>query len=201
MIKKLSTTVLSIVGWRVEGQLPADKKLLIIGAPHTSNWDFPLTLLALSALGLRFSWVAKHTLFKGPLGPLFKAIGGVPVNRKVKSGFLKETVDAFLERDKLILAIAPEGTRSKTDHWKAGFYHIAVKANINICLGFIDYPSKTIGLGPIVSPSKDIDYDFSVIKEFYQEKTGRYPAKQSEILLREKEIARYRKEVGKKTTP
>jgi 1-acyl-sn-glycerol-3-phosphate acyltransferase len=199
MIKKLSTTVLSIVGWRVEGQLPTDKKLLIIGAPHTSNWDFPLTLLALSALGLRFSWVAKHTLFKSPLGPLFRAIGGVPVNRKVKSGFLKGTVNAFHERDKLILAMAPEGTRSKTDHWKAGFYHIAVKANINICLGFIDYPSKTIGLGPIITPSKDIDYDFSVIKEFYQEKTGRYPAKQSEILLREKEIARYRKEFSRKT--
>jgi 1-acyl-sn-glycerol-3-phosphate acyltransferase len=199
MIKKLSTTVLSIVGWRVEGQLPTDKKLLIIGAPHTSNWDFPLTLLSLSALGLRFSWVAKHTLFKSPLGPLFSAIGGVPVNRKVKSGFLKGTVNAFHERDKLILAMAPEGTRSKTDHWKAGFYHIAVKANINICLGFIDYPSKTIGLGPIVTPSKDIDYDFSVIKEFYLGKTGRYPAKQSEILLREKEIARYRKEFSRKT--
>lgn len=200
MIKALSTSILAIFGWKAAGQMPEDDKILIIGAPHTSNWDFPLTLLALSALGLRFSWVAKHTLFKGPSGYLLRAIGGIPVNRNVRSGFITDMVNAFTERGKLVLAIAPEGTRSKKDHWKAGFYHIAAKADIGICLGFIDYPTKTIGLGPILRPSKDIDRDFEVIKKFYQDKNGRFPEKQSDVCLRAKEIALFKKEFSTETS-
>ncbi len=86
--------------------IPDENKIIIIGAPHTSNWDFPLTLLALSALGLKFFWIGKHTLFKWPLGILFRAIGGIPVNRKVRTVFLSEMVSTFAARDRLILAIA-----------------------------------------------------------------------------------------------
>jgi 1-acyl-sn-glycerol-3-phosphate acyltransferase len=194
MLQFLSTSLLSLFGWQVDKNLPEEEQIIIIGAPHTSNWDFPLTLLGLSAMGLRFSWIAKHTLFKGPIGLFFRTIGGIPVNRKARNGFLDEMVNAFSTRDRLTLAIAPEGTRSKTDHWKAGFYHIAVKANVNVCLGYIDYPTKTIGLGPTLIPTKDIVGDFEVIKAFYQGKTGKFPDKESIICLRKKEIDLFLKE-------
>jgi 1-acyl-sn-glycerol-3-phosphate acyltransferase len=194
VIKNLSASLLFLLGWRLEKNIPTTKKVIIIGAPHTSNWDFPLTLLAMSALGLRFFWIGKHTLFKRPFGTVLRAIGGIPVNRQVRDGFINEIVSAFNTADQLTLAIAPEGTRSKKDHWKGGFYHIAVQANIRICLGFIDYPSKTIGLGPTLQPSKDIVHDFALIKTFYQGKRGKHPQQQSTICLREKEIALFQKE-------
>lgn len=197
MLQILSASLLSLFGWHVDKKIPEDSKIIIIGAPHTSNWDFPLTLLGLSAIGLRFSWIGKHTIFKGPLGFIFRKIGGIPVNRKARNNFIDEMVDAFSTRDQLKLAIAPEGTRSKRDHWKAGFYHIAVRANIKICLGYIDYPTKTIGLGPTLKPTKDIVADFEVIKTFYQGKSGKYPEKESTICLREKEIALFEKEYTK----
>lgn len=188
MIKKLALVILRIFGWKIYGQPPAENKLLIIGAPHTSNWDFPLALLALSALGLKFCWVGKHSLFKGIAGRFFTAIGGVPVNRKSRNSFLESTVEAFRLRDELTLALAPEGTRSRQDHWKAGFYSISVEADVPICFGFVDYATKTVGLGPTLHPTKDIQADFAVIKEFYRDKTGKYPGKQSSIALRAKEI-------------
>lgn len=189
----MSSKLLTLLGWSVENSIPKEKKALIIGAPHTSNWDFPLALLALSALGLRFSWIGKHTLFTGPFGRFFSSIGGIPVNRGVRKGFIDQMVNAFQSREQLTLAIAPEGTRSYTDHWKAGFYQIAVRAGINIRLGYIDYPTKTIGLGPILTPSKDIVRDFERIKSFYDNKTGRHPDQKSTICLRDKEIALFNK--------
>lgn len=196
MLQFISTSFLSLWGWKATTESAIPEQIVLIGAPHTSNWDFPLTLLGLSSIGIRFSWVAKHTLFKGPAGILFKKIGGIPVNRSVRGGFLSGMVEAFQMNSKLILAIAPEGTRSKTDHWKAGFYHIATKADVGICLGYIDYPSKTIGLGPTLKPTGDMTADFKIIQEFYANKTGRFPEKQSEIRLREKELAIFAKETG-----
>ena len=189
MLKHLSASLVFLLGWRLEKNLPDAKKLIIIGAPHTSNWDFPLTLLALSALGLHSSWAGKHTLFKGPLGTVLKTIGGIPVNRQDRNGFIRDIVGAFSSADRLTLALAPEGTRARKDHWKGGFYHIAVQANVTICLGYIDYPSKTIGLGPTLLPSRDIVRDFAVIQAFYQDKRGKHPPLQSAIRLRDKEVA------------
>ena len=159
MICKLSQFILQVFGWKAVSQHKEYSKFILIGAPHTSNWDFPLTLLAVWALGVKFSWVAKHSIFIGPFGYLFRKMGGIPVNRKVRTGFLKSMVDSFENSDNLVLAIAPEGTRSKTDHWKAGFYNIAAKANVEICLGYIDYPRKTVGLGPLLRPSGDVKND------------------------------------------
>ena len=189
MIQTLSRSVLALFGWHLEPQVPAEYKIIIIGAPHTSNWDFPMSLLALSALGLRFSWIGKHTMFKGPSGRFFEKIGGIPVNRTAGSGFIDQMVCAFATRDRLVLAIAPEGTRTKKDHWKAGFYRIAVRSRVNICLGFIDYPTRTIGLGPVLVPSGDVIADFAVIKKFYQDKRGKHPEQASMVCLRDKEIA------------
>ncbi|MCP3887334.1 MAG: acyltransferase [Desulfobulbaceae bacterium] len=197
MLQFISTSILSLCGWKAKAEYDIPEQFLLIGAPHTSNWDFPLTLLGLSSIGIRFSWVAKHTLFKGPVGMFFKKIGGIPVNRSVRGGFLSGMVEAFQINRKLILAIAPEGTRSKTDHWKAGFYHIATKADVEICLGYLDYPTKTIGLGPTLKPSGDMTADFKIIQDFYANKTGKFPEKQSEIKLRDKELAIFAQKTGK----
>ena len=197
MVSKLSQFILRLFGWKALSLHKGDSKYILIGAPHTSNWDFPLTLLAVWALGVKFSWVAKHSIFIGPFGYLFRKLGGIPVNRKVRSGFLKSMIDSFENSDNLVLAIAPEGTRSKTDHWKAGFYNIAVKANVEICLGYIDYPSKTVGLGPLLRPSGNVENDFTTIRNFYKDKVGKFPEKQSTITLRDREAAILQREITK----
>lgn len=203
MVSKLSQLILQVCGWKAVSQHKEYSKFILIGAPHTSNWDFPLTLLAVWALGVRFSWVMKDSLFIGPLGSVFRKMGGIPVNRKARTGFLRSMVDSFKNSENLVLAIAPEGTRSKTDHWKSGFYNIAVKANVSICLGYIDYPNKTIGLGPLLRPSGDVKNDFSTIREFYKDKVGKFPENQSTITLRDREAAILQREINRSsnTTP
>lgn len=193
MISQLSRAFLKLLGWTCHAEPVEQKKYVLIGAPHTSNWDFPLTLLILSALGVRFSWVAKHTIFVGPVGYLFRKIGGIPVDRTRRSGFLLKMVRLFQRRDDLILAISPEGTRKKTDHWKSGFYNLAVKAGVDIRLGYIDYPSKTGGLGPILQPSGDIEKDFEIIKAYYRDKTGKHPDQHSTIAIRPREAALFKR--------
>ena len=174
MISKISQAILVLLGWKYHADTIKQEKYVLIGAPHTSNWDFPLTLLILSALGIKFSWVAKHTLFVGPVGLFFKKIGGIPVNRTKRTGFMLKMVRAFQKNDHLILAISPEGTRKKTDHWKTGFYHLAIKAGVDIRLGYIDYSSRTGGLGPTLQPSGDTERDFEIIEEFYKVKSGKH---------------------------
>ncbi|PHR28315.1 MAG: glycerol acyltransferase [Desulfotalea sp.] len=197
MVTYFSKIILQLFGWKTVSNPRHNSHFVLIGAPHTSNWDFPLTLLALWALGIKFSWVAKDTLFVGPLGYIFKKMGGIPVDRKTRTVFLKSMINAFAENDNLILAIAPEGTRSKTDHWKAGFYNIAIQANVDICLAFVDYPSKTFGLGPMLHPSGDVKKDFVIIHDFYIDKTGKFPENQSTITLRDREIAILQREVNR----
>jgi len=172
------------MGWQTISTISPLEKYVLIGAPHTTNWDFPLTLLALSSLGVKFNWVAKHTLFWWPLGLFLQAIGGIPVDRSGGIAFLKKAIELYKERDKLILAIAPEGTRSRTSHWKSGFYVIARKANVPIVLGSIDYPTKQITIGMALIPSGNIDKDFKRIREFYRGKVGKYPEKQGEVRLK-----------------
>lgn len=193
MLQYIASQLLKILGWKTQINTSLPEKVLVLGAPHTSNWDFPLALLTFKALGHKFSWIGKHTLFKGPAGPLMRKLGGIPVNRMVRTGFLDAMVEAFQTSDSLVLGIAPEGTRSKTNHWKAGFYHIAMKADVEICLGFADYPSKTVGLGPCFKPSGDIRKDFKIIEEFYNSKEGKKPQNQSLLLLRDKEVSLFNK--------
>lgn len=184
MIQSISQFILRVMGWQTISTIPPLEKYVLVGAPHTTNWDFPLTLLALSSLGVKFNWVAKHTLFWWPLGLFLKAIGGISVDRSGGMAFLKQAIELYKDRDKLILAIAPEGTRSRTSHWKSGFYVIARKANVPIVLGSIDYPTKQITIGMALMPSGNIEKDFKRIREFYRGKKGKYPEKQGEVRLK-----------------
>lgn len=190
MIKPVSRIILSIFGWKTSCTIPVLDKCVLIGAPHTSNWDFPLTLLGLSCMGIKFNWVGKHSLFFRPLGTLLKAIGGIPLDRRQGTSFLKMIIELYKSEEKLILAIAPEGTRSRTRYWKTGFYAIAQRAGVPICLGYIDYSRKLIGLEKVIIPSGDIDQDFEVIKDYYRDKSGKYPEKQGEIRIKAKKNRR-----------
>ena len=173
MLRSFARAILTLIGWRTDCINPKENKYVLIGAPHTTNWDFPMTLLGLASMGVRFNWVAKHTLFRWPIGILFRAIGGIAVDRRTGTGFLKSTIDLFQKRDHFILVIAPECTPSKTTSWKTGFYTIAEQAGIPIVLGYIDYEKKKIGIGRKVQPSGNIEEDFKIIQEFYKYKKGK----------------------------
>jgi 1-acyl-sn-glycerol-3-phosphate acyltransferase len=183
MLKALSRFILSILGWQLEAKLPIEKKYVIIGALHTSNWDFPIGILGMWALGLKASWVGKHTLFRGPLGPIFKRMGGIPVDRTLQTGFIHRIAELYKTRDQMALTIAAEGTRSKTEHWKTGFYYIAVEAGVPIALGYLDWGNKKLGIGATLYPTGDIHRDFATIGEFYKDKTGLRPENQGPIAL------------------
>ena len=172
-------------GWRIDAAQPLPAKCVIIGAHHTSWTDLPIALMVREAIGLRFHWAAKDSFFRGPLGWLFHALGGVPVNRRERTKFVERMAALFRQADEFKLVISPEGTRRQTTHWKTGFYYIAQAAQVPIVLGYADYPRKVAGYGPIFMPTDDIEADFAFIRRFYATVTGRYPERHSEIALRE----------------
>jgi len=183
--QSFARAVLRLFGWRVEDHRPEGKKYVLIGAPHTSNWDFIYMLLFRTALGLRVHWAAKDTFFRGPWGALWKKMGGLPVNRRSRNNFVDQIVAAFQQCEEMILVIAPEGTRSMAGYWKSGFYYIAVGAGVPIALGFLDYGRKVGGIGPSFCPTGDIYADFAAIREFYTGIAGKHPRRQGEIKLRD----------------
>ena len=188
MIKYIARGTLRIFGWKVDKYVPSEDKFVLVGAPHTSNWDFPVGLLSVFSLGMRFKWLAKDSIFIGPPGFILKKFGGIPVDRSVRSTFTNKMIELFNSRKKLILGIMPEGTRSKTNYWKTGFYYIAIGARVPIALAYMDYKLKRAGVGLIFHPTGNIDSDMEKIKEFYKDKFGKHPEKQSEVKLRSKEI-------------
>jgi 1-acyl-sn-glycerol-3-phosphate acyltransferase len=171
--------------WDVDATPPFPEKCVIIGAHHTSATDFLAMLLLTATLGIRLHWVAKDTLFWGPMGRLARALGGIPVNRKKGSNFVERMADLFREQDVLRLGIIPEGTRAKSSYWRTGFYYIALAANVPIVMGFADYGRKTVGLGPSLIPTGDIQADMQVFREFYSNIVARYPHRQGDVKLRD----------------
>lgn len=164
----ISWIAFKFTGWRVEGRPPEEDKFVVIGAPHTSNWDFPLALATAFLLRLDITWLGKDSLFKGPLDPVMRWFGGLPVNRSKSSNVVQFTIDAFRCHDHLIVAIAPEGTRSRVKEWKKGFYHIAYGAGVPICRGYFDYDRRVIGFGPTFNPTGDVEKDMVEIQAFYK---------------------------------
>ncbi|HEY57800.1 MAG TPA: glycerol acyltransferase [Anaerolineae bacterium] len=185
-LQRLGRLLLRLMGWRVVDRRPPGRKFIVIGAFHTSNMDFFIALPAMMALGLRPRWIGKKELFRGPLGPLMRFLGGIPVDRSVRSGFVGQMVHNFRTHEDFVVLIAPEGTRKFTDHWKSGFYHIAVQAGVPIALGFLDYPTRTVGIGDYFLPTGDDEADLERIRAFYADKRGRYPEKHSTIRLKQK---------------
>lgn len=177
----LARLLLRLAGWRPVIVPPPGPKGVVMVYPHTSNWDFPLGVLARSASGLRISYVAKDSLFRPPLGGLFRWLGGIPVNRRVSTGFVGQLVRRFAESERLLIAIAPEGTRGHVPHLRSGFYHLAVQAGVPLGLAFIDYGRREVGIGAWVTLSGDAECDLVTIRDFYAGRRGRHPDKAGEI--------------------
>lgn len=178
---RLCTLLLRLLGWRIVLVPPPSAKTVVIGYPHTSNWDFPLAMLWRFATGFPFHWVAKKEMFENPLGGLFRRWGGVPLDRAHPGGFIDQICDEFRRRDRLHLVIAPEGTRRKTAHWKSGFYRLALAAGVPLGLAFIDYGTKTLGIGGWITLSGERAADLERIRAFYADKRGHRPQQAGDI--------------------
>ena len=154
-------------GWRVAGEFPDVAKAVVIAAPHSSNWDVIWGLLVKVGLRLDVHFVGKREAFFWPLGSLLRAFGGIPIDRKAAHGVVGQMARQFASHERFWLAIAPEGTRKKVHKWKSGFWHIARAARVPIIPIYFHYPEKTIGFGPLIHPSADVNADMARIREFY----------------------------------
>ena len=159
--------VLWLTRFRVEGGIPDCPKLVIAVAPHTSNWDFVVGMGAMFALDLDLSFLAKHTLFRGPFAALFRWMGGIAVNRTNPEGVIEQAVDAFAAVDRRVLAIAPEGTRKRVAHFKSGFLRIARAAGVPVLLASLDYQRRCVTLGPLAELSDDLAADLARVEAHY----------------------------------
>ncbi len=180
--------------WRVSRwtlrteRLPRDGAGVLIGAPHTSNWDFVLMLAIAWEAELPFRWLGKHTLFRGPAGPLMRALGGIPVDRRDPAGLVDELVARLGEGERFYLVVTPEGTRSGQG-WKSGFYRIARAADLPVTLGYVDRTTMTTGLGPTLTLTGDLRADMDEVRAFYADKSGFAPSRRTEPRLRDERAA------------
>lgn len=179
MMKWLAIHIFKWLGWKAVGDLPngVDKMVLVV-APHTSNWDLFYGLCTVFIKDIPAKFAIKKEVMFFPLGPILKWLGAIPIDRKSpkKHKQVDMMIDMLQTYPKLVLTIAPEGTRKYAPRWKTGFYYIATHAQIPIALGFIDYEKKQAGIGPIYYPTGDVEQDMEKIKDFYREKIAKYPA-------------------------
>ncbi len=185
MLKHVARLFLRLTGWEAEGGRPVERKFVLIAAPHTSNWDLVYLLAFAAIFDIKISWMGKHTLFRWPLGPIMRALGGVPVYRHKHEKLVDQRARAFDEADSLCLTVPAEGTRSYVPNWKSGFYHIAVLAKVPIHMGYLDYARRRGGFGPALLPTGDLRADMDEIRDFYDDKAGKFPDCVGEIRLKE----------------
>ena len=177
LLRSFSIHFLRLTGWQVEGALPSGaRKSVLIAAPHTSNWDLPYTLMLAFVLRLNVYWMGKASLFRWPFGPVMRWLGGIAVDRSRSGNLVSASAAALVAADgPTQLVVPPEGTRGKTRQWKTGFYYIALEARVPIVLAFVDYECKVGGLGPLFTPTGDIERDMAEIKLFYAPIKGKRP--------------------------
>ena len=184
LFSRFCRALLRLAGWKVVLVRPPGPKAVVIVYPHTSNWDFIVGILARYATALPFRFVGKDTLFRWPFGGLFRRLGGIPVNRRQSTGFVGDLIEAFDKADSLYLAIAPEGTRRRIDHWKSGFYRVALAANVPLGLAFIDYSRREVGIEAWLSLSGNEAEDLAGIRAGYSNKRGKKPEMEGDIRFR-----------------
>jgi len=183
--RALGKAGLWLFGWQLVGEIPAPRRSVVIGYPHTSNFDFPMMLLLSFALDVSFHWVGKMELFEGPFGWVYRALNGIPITRESRTDTVTQLAERFEEGGDLLLAIAPSGTRKAGTHWRSGFYHIAVAAKVPIMVGFIDFGRRRGGIAGTISPSGDIVADMDLIRALLSQVKGYRPQTQIPIRLRE----------------
>jgi len=162
-------------GWQIHGELPSVKKAIIPVAPHTSNWDFFVGVFVMFALGLKLSFLGKHTIFRFPVNGLLRKLGGIPVDRSAAGGVVGQMVEQFKQREQLILALAPEGTRKKVSEWKTGFLHIAEQAQIPVIPVSFDFSRRVVDIMPPMMISGDIDQALLAVKQAVSHAQGKNP--------------------------
>jgi len=181
MLQGLAKLILRVCGWTaVGGQLDVPKAV-IIAAPHTSNWDGFWALVYKVAVGLDVNFFAKHSLFWFPLGTILRALGGIELDRRHAGSAVNQAIELFREKDSFYFGLAPEGTRKKMPGWKSGFYRIATGADVPVYLGFLDFSTKRVGIGPHFELSGGEKTDIAICREFYANIQGRWPDKASPI--------------------
>lgn len=168
--------LLALGGWRVEGNLPDLPRFVVIAAPHTSNWDFPIGMLAMLSIGLRISWIGKHTLFRFPVTRLLHWLGGEPVDRGAAQGIVAAAIERFRTRPQWVFGVSPEGTRRPVAKWKTGFHRIARGAGVPILPVALDYRRRVLRLGALFVPTTDAEADLRELQGFYSAEMARHPA-------------------------
>lgn len=168
LLRWLALRLLGLMGWRLEIRLPDEPKLVVLAAPHTSNWDGVIAVLAILALELRLGLFVKHSAFKGFVGRILNRVGAIPIDRTAPGGIVVQTVEAFRTRPQLVIGIAPEGTRKRVQKWKRGFYLIAQEAGVPIVCAYMDYGRKVVGTGLVLHASGDYAADLERIQAFYR---------------------------------
>ena len=166
---------LTLAGWRIKGNFPDRAKFVLIVVPHTSNWDFPVGLMAKFSLRLACRFIAKHSLFWWPLGAFLRRVGGLPVDRAAAGDLVGQTAAKFKERASLVLVITPEGTRSRVEKWKSGFHRIAHAAGVPIVLVTFDYGRKVVRLGPAFEASENYEGDVAKIQSHITAAMAKHP--------------------------
>lgn len=163
----LGRAILRILGWQMVGTLPDEPRFVIIAAPHTSNMDFVVGMSLVWAQSIDARWIGKKELFWGPMHWVFRRLGGIPVDRHAPGGVVDDVVTEFGRHDRMVLAIAPEGTRKSVDRWKSGFHRIAAGAGVPVVCGFFDRERKLVGFGPTVWTSDDHEADVRQLRAWY----------------------------------
>jgi 1-acyl-sn-glycerol-3-phosphate acyltransferase len=189
LFQQFARLVVKAAGWRVEGELPAVPKFVLILHPHTSNWDVPYGMFAAHALGLLTPWpygfMVKDTALRWPaLGGILRWLGGVGIDRTSRFNAVEQMTQLFQRSERLMLAITPEGTRRHTKYWKSGFYYIALGAHVPIVPAYIDYGQRRAGLGPVFWPSGNVEADLDYLRAFYADKYGLHRHQAGDIRFR-----------------
>lgn len=177
----------SISRWKLVSEPGPTRPTVLIGAPHTSNWDFVLMLAIAWRLGIDVRWLGKASLFSGWRGPVMRRLGGIPVDRENPSRVVEDVVNQVHQGEVFGLVVTPDGTRGGHTHWKSGFYRVAQQTGMPVTLGYVDRDTMTTGLGPTFDLTGDVSADMDFVREFYSDKAGFHPQKKVTPRLREEE--------------
>ena len=172
LLRKIARFGINISGWTIKGRVPDEERIVIIAAPHTSNWDFVLAMLAIFGLNIKLRWLGKHSIFKPGFKIFFKWLGGIPVYRDNPSNLIDNVVKIVKKEKSIVIAMTPEGTRKKVKRWKTGFLRIAKQTHSKILLISIDAPTKSIEIGKIFNPTGNSEDDLAFIQKYYSSFRG-----------------------------